>query len=149
MLEEGLVREVRDNGAIARVEVQVSAVCASCGNRGSCAADAEHGSRVVLDARNAAGASPGERVRIEMNPENVWLAAFLVFVLPVLFIMGGYALGCVGGVKSVWPYVGAAVGLVAWMALVLSAGRRLRRSRAFRPTVIQILERAPARDETR
>jgi positive regulator of sigma E activity len=149
MLEEGIVREVSEDGTSARVEVEVSAVCTSCANRGSCAAHAEEGTNVTLDARNSAGASPGERVRLEMNPENVWLAAFLVFVLPVLFIMGGYALGCVGGINSSWPYVGAAVGLVAWIALVLSVGRRLRRSRAFRPTVVQILERAPARDETR
>jgi positive regulator of sigma E activity len=148
MLEEGVVRELADGGESARVEVRVSARCPSCSNRASCAAEAfEQGAVIVLDARNSAGASPGERVRLEMNPENVWLSAFFVFVLPVLLAMAGYAAGCIGGVESAWPYVGAAVGLVVWAVLVLWVGRALGRRRSFRPTVVEILDRAVPRDE--
>ena len=149
MLEEGTVRQVTDDGTTARVEVRASGACARCGNRGPCGASAGGGGvPVLLDAKNLAGARPGQRVRIEMNPENVWLATFLVFALPVILIIVGYGAGALLGPDPVspWRYFGAALGLVAWILFMLSVGRAMTRRRAFRPTVVEMLESAPDED---
>ena len=149
MIEQGTVRELADAGRTARVEVRVSGRCSSCGNRPSCAGDdKEVGVLVTLDSHNPAGARPGDRVRIEMNPENVWISTLMVFALPVVGVMAGYLLGhLVGPIPGPGPYVGAAAGLVAWIILMLVVGRAVKRRRAFRPTVVQIVSRpTPSED---
>lgn len=82
--EEGVVLEVKDG--LARIRVGRHSDCISCG---ACAG----AQNVVVDAVNRLGAEPGQRVRFELQEEQVLTGAFVVFVLPLLAAGIGGILG--------------------------------------------------------
>ena len=59
-----------------------------CKHCGACVAAASDKQR-KLDALNEIGARAGERVIVELKPQHAVLAAFLIFVLPVVAALGG------------------------------------------------------------
>ena len=60
--------------------------CASC--KGGCVP-----SGTIVRARNKAGAMEGETVVVEMENKRVLKAAFVVYIIPIILLIVGYALG--------------------------------------------------------
>ena len=50
-------------------------------------------SELHTEARNLIGARPGQKVVIESKSSRIFGAAVLVYVMPLLFFLAGYALG--------------------------------------------------------
>ena len=73
--EQGTVLEVF--GGLAKIRVGRHAECVSCG---ACASSRH----VIVEAVNALGAQPGQRVVFAMQEQQVLTGAFVVFVLPLL-----------------------------------------------------------------
>lgn len=83
MREEGIVLQVLENNS-AQVECAGTEFCAKCG---LCF---KEGNKLSVNAINSIGAKVGERVEIEIAPSNVLLAAFLIFIMPVISLFAGY-----------------------------------------------------------
>ena len=97
---------------------RASACGGDCGHCGGCT----NAQTVLVRAYNPIGAKPGDRVVVESASCQVLGAAAAVYLLPVLFLLGGYALaGGPGGA------IGFALGLTpaVWMDRRRLKGGRL------------------------
>lgn len=85
---------------------RASACGGDCGHCGGCT----NAQTVLVRAYNPIGAKPGDRVVVESASCQVLGAAAAVYLLPVLFLLGGYALaggpgGAIGFVLGLTPAV--------------------------------------------
>jgi sigma-E factor negative regulatory protein RseC len=86
MREEGIVVAV--NGNIAKVAVESGEHCSHCN---LCAAGSE-GQRLI-EAENTASASPKDRVSIEVRPGQIVKTSLIIYVVPLLALIGGVIVG--------------------------------------------------------
>ncbi len=112
MTQEGVVTKVFENG-LAEVAVLRTTACGSnCGNCESCIYQTEIKSIV----RNGIKAQRGQHVVIESKTSLVFRAAALVYVMPLLFFVLGYAIAYVckasEGVCILTSFLGLAVGAI-------------------------------------
>ncbi len=85
MKETGRVTKIVKEG-IAKVEFKSSSACAKCG-RCSMGVSGE----AFIEAANKVGAHVGDRVEVEIS--SVVSSSFIVYILPVIFIVLGYFIG--------------------------------------------------------
>ena len=83
--EEGIIIEIAENN-IARVKVGRHNECKNCG---ACPGD----SSVVIDAKNPIGAKTGQRISFQMKETNMLMAAFVVYILPLIAVVIGVLVG--------------------------------------------------------
>lgn len=100
------------NAEMAEVAVTRGTACGgNCGSCESCMFQSE----LRTEARNLIGAKPGQKVVIESKSSRIFGAAMLVYVMPLLFFLAGYAIAA---------FLGAGEGiriLVSFAALLVSA----------------------------
>lgn len=111
MTQDAVVTKLLPNGMAEVVVIRGTACGGNCGSCESCRFQRE----LHTEARNLIQAQPGQKVTIESKSSRIFGAAVLVYVMPLLFFLGGYALaaafGAAEGVKI----------LVSFAALLLSA----------------------------
>lgn len=95
-------------------EVAVTRGTACGGNCGSCES-CMFQSELRVQARNLIHAKPGQQVTIESKSSRIFGAAILVYVMPLLFFLGGYTLAAVFGAME-----GIRI-LISFIALLASA----------------------------
>jgi sigma-E factor negative regulatory protein RseC len=83
--EEGIIIEILQ-GNMARVKVGRHGECKNCG---ACPGD----SALVIEAQNLIGAKAGQRINFEMKETNMLMAAFVVYIVPLIAIV----IGVIGG----------------------------------------------------
>ncbi|MCX7021804.1 MAG: SoxR reducing system RseC family protein [bacterium] len=135
MIETGRVLRRLDGG---RVEVEVTPG-EDCGECKICASLAGDGKNILV-ADNAAGADEGECVRIEIEPKRMVGLSALVFLLPVVAFVAGYALTAVfvGQGTAGQTALGVAGGAVL---LVLSFFPAIRIARNSKTPLVRVVER--------
>ena len=105
-------------------EVAVTRSTACRGNCGSCES-CMFQSELKTVARNLIEAKPGQRVVIESKSSRIFGAAILVYVMPLLFFLLGYALAALAGAgEGIRILVSFAALLVSAVVLVLSQRRK-------------------------
>ncbi len=86
---------MRECGEIVAVEgerAQVKVVRGDkCGDCRVCQAFGEGGG--IMEARNRIGAAVGDLVEVEVNPKVVVGHSFLLFIVPLVFLIAGYLVG--------------------------------------------------------
>ena len=111
MTQDAIVTKLLPN-SMAEVVVTRSTACGSnCGNCESCIFQSE----LKAVARNRINAKPGQRVVIESRTSKVFSAAILVYIMPMLLFVLGFAIATVLGASE-----GLAI-LVSFLALILAA----------------------------
>lgn len=95
-------------------EVAVTRGTACGGNCGSCES-CMFQSELRVEARNLIQAHPGQKVTISSKSSRIFGAAFLVYVMPLLFFLAGYAVAALSGANE-----GICI-FVSFASLVLSA----------------------------
>lgn len=135
MTNEGVVTKLLPN-SMAEVAVARSTACG--GNCGSCEACAFQNTLKTL-ATNGPGAVPGQRVVVETSSSVIFGAAMLVYIMPLLFFIAGYAAASVLGASE-----GICI-LVSFLALALSAvilvaTQRGKKKKDIRFDIIEICE---------
>lgn len=76
----------------AYVEVQKGSECKACSAKESCPDSAQEGYKIIK-AKNSINSNIGDKVLVECKPSISLISSFLIFVMPVLFAVGGYFLG--------------------------------------------------------
>lgn len=115
---------IRINGSRhATVRVMRESACGDCGKCKGCANPRE---MVYITAKNPIGAEPGDQVVITASTRQILSLAALVYLLPVVLLLSGWAL--LGPVAGVFGAVLAA-------AVVFLANRRLRRKGGARVVI--------------
>ena len=104
-------------------EVAVTRATACGGNCGSCES-CMFQSELHTEARNLIQARPGQRVTIESKSSRIFGAAMLVYIMPLLFFLAGYAIAAAFGAEEGIKILVSFASLLA-SALVLVLSQRL------------------------
>jgi sigma-E factor negative regulatory protein RseC len=133
-------RVVAVEGHLAKISVEaVSSECRSCATRSFC--HGPDGSRKTLTAVNQASACVGETVTFDVNAGRVVLAAFLIWIVPVLAMILGYALGTYLGKTAAMIM---AFGFLAASYLVLKfVNKAASGGTSFYPVITGVVEDGP------
>ncbi len=102
------VRKLNPDGTAQVMLIRQSACSGDCHKCSGCGAAQE---TLLLDARNPIGAKPGELVNIESESGPVLAAAAVLYMLPLVLFLVGYAVG------SLWQ-LGALVGCLSFAAAI-------------------------------
>lgn len=142
MLETGYVQETHND--MAKVKMRRTSACSSCGKCGLFASGSPD--EVLVLARNDQGALPGDWVRVEMDPHNVLLAAFIVYIVPLVFAGLGYPVGFLvsrGASLVVRPEVAGIVCSILFFfmsyVVIRLYDRRALAARRFMPIIKQVI----------
>lgn len=124
MTQEAVVTRVFPNN-MAEVAVTRTTACGgNCGNCESCIFQSE----LKAMAKNRVSARPGQKVLIESKSSKVFGAALLVYILPLVFFLAGFAIAyCLGAAEGVCVAV-SFLGLAAGAAVVV-ASQRLKKNK--------------------
>ena len=111
MTQDAIVLRILPN-SMAEVVVTRSTACGSnCGSCESCIFQPE----LKAIAKNHIGAKPGQRVVISSRTSKVFSAAFLVYIMPLILFILGFASATLLGAAE-----GIAI-LVSFICLIISA----------------------------
>jgi sigma-E factor negative regulatory protein RseC len=113
------VRQVHEDGTATVIHIRESACSGDCHKCSGCGAAKE---AIILEAKNAIGAKPGDLVKIESESGPVLKAAVVMYVIPMILFFAGYALG-----HWLWDLGGliGSLGFVASIGLVVVYDRRV------------------------
>ncbi len=91
MREQGVVTRVIPPDVV-EVSLQASEACGRCG---ACHPDSE--GRVGIEAVAVSGVKTGDAVEIEISTGGVVTTSFVVYLLPIVFLIAGYIFGSAAG----------------------------------------------------
>lgn len=139
--EEGIVTKVYSSTAW--VKCTKSAACESCSAKGFCATGSDDD--VEVEAINAVGAKVDDRVTISFEASSLLKVSFLVYMVPVLFLILGVVIG--DKIAPIFNYdqtiFSVFVGflfLFAAFFFVKAKGKELSKKDAYQPKIIRILK---------
>jgi len=130
----GRVKRIKDG--YAEVEVKRSTACETCSASHACLAAKRE---AVIRARNDAGASEGDRVKLETPGGSVLLYAFCVFVFPIITAAAAFLIARSFASEKA-ALVSAAAGFAAAFGVVFLTVERRAKKRGGVVVVTEILE---------
>jgi len=140
MREQGVVTRVVQPDAV-EVSLKASEACGRCG---ACHPGTEGG--VCIEAVAVSGVKTGDAVEIEISTGGVVATSFVVYLLPVVFLILGYMFGsALAGFFTIWisGETGGIAGAIFFFAVSFGVvrwyDRHVRRRGTLRARVIRIL----------
>jgi sigma-E factor negative regulatory protein RseC len=142
--EEGVV--VRVEGADTRVKTIRGDACKSCSSNAACHTMGG-GREMEVSALNPIGARVGDRVVLKMDTLPFLKGTFLVYMFPILLLVGGAALGewisLSSNLQSPLPSVLFAFGgLACGLLFMKRIANRLAQKPDYRPRIVRVIGRA-------
>jgi sigma-E factor negative regulatory protein RseC len=143
--EEGIITRV-ENGR-AWVLVSKSSMCEGCRSRSACNSLGHESEDRECEALNNAGARVGDMVSISIASGFLLKIAFIFYVIPVLFLIGGAITGArIAPSLGFDPQAASLVsGLTAFLvsfSVIITAGMKLNSKRVRLPRVDRVIRRA-------
>ncbi|MDL1967638.1 MAG: SoxR reducing system RseC family protein [Deltaproteobacteria bacterium] len=142
---EGIITKVYSSTAW--VKCTKSAACESCSAKGFCDTMGGSGSNndVEVEAINAVGAKVDDRVAISFETSSLLKVSFLVYMVPVLFLILGVVIGDKIAVifnydQSIFSMLVGFLFLFAAFFFVKAKGKDLSKQDAYQPKIIRILK---------
>ena len=133
--------EEQIGGGLVRIAVRRETACGhDCENCGGCGVSG--GQVLRVEARDTVGCAVGDKVLVESDTGQVLSAAALVYLLPLVAMIAGYAVGVAIG-PLVWQIVLTPLGFALGL---LPAVRMDRRAKQARQTAFRILEKLSCTD---
>ncbi len=142
---EGIVTKVYSSTAW--VKCTKCAACESCSAKGFC--DTGGGTSnddVEIEAINAAKAKVNDKVVINFETSSLLKATFLVYMIPVLFLIIGVVIGeklapILNYDQTILSIIVGFLFLFTSFFFVKTKGNELSRKDAYKPTIIKLLDR--------
>jgi sigma-E factor negative regulatory protein RseC len=141
--EKGVV--IKTDSITAWIKTTKTHACKACAARASCNAMGG-GKEMEVEAINHAGAKVGEKVVISFETSPLLKATFMLYVLPILFLMAGAFIG-----NKIAPFfnfdasvLSVITGFLFFGLIVIfvkSKGNKLAKKDEYRPKVIKILNK--------
>lgn len=142
MKEEGVV--VETHGEFARVEAKRGKSCEGCAAKGACRPGGDDS--MIIEALNPIHARTGDRVSFELAPGALLKSTFLLYMMPVIFLVAGAVIG--EGAARIYPHwgnketlsilSGGVFFLISVLALAL-LNKRLSKNVKLKPVIKDIL----------
>ncbi|MBQ6240171.1 MAG: SoxR reducing system RseC family protein [Firmicutes bacterium] len=137
MAEFGIVTQLQ--GEFANVEIERSEACQHC----NACLPSLTGQKMVLYARNAANAKPGDKVTISLTQNGFLSAISLLYVIPaavfLVLLLVSYLLNL-----SEWLCLGIAIAGVAVAYVLLHKYEKKLNKERYTPVIDKILEEQPS-----
>jgi len=140
--EKGIVTKI--DSTTAWVKTKKTHACEACAARSSCNVMGG-GKEMEVEAINYAGAKVGEKVVISFETSPLLKATFMLYVLPVLFLMAGAFIG--NKMAPFFNFDASALSVITGflffgliVIFVKSKGNKLAKKDEYRPKVIKILK---------
>ena len=139
--EEGIVTRI-ESGTMAWVKTSKSSACKACSASSSCTA---MGNEMKVQALNIAGAQEGDRIMLSFGNASLLKATFLLYVFPILCLIGGAFVGQELATNYRWneSATAAAVGFLCFLGAVFFVKIRANQmadSDNYRPKIVRILK---------
>lgn len=135
MTQEAVVTKLLPGG-MAEVAVKRTTACGgNCGSCESCVFQNE----LKTPALNKIQARPGQKVLIESQTSRIFKAAFLVYVLPLLFFLLGYLLSAAFSLGETAGIIFSFAGLIIGAVIVVLSQRRIREKDRITFEIIEFL----------
>lgn len=135
MTQEAIVTKLLPDGM---AEVAVTRTTACGGNCGSCESCIFQ-SELKTNAQNLIGARPGQKVLIESRSSRIYGAALLVYIMPLLLMLLGFAAATVLGLSEGGGITLSFIGLLIGAVLVVLSQRRKSRRDAITFSIIALI----------
>lgn len=144
MKETGRVIENNNKTAVVRVLRQ--STCSKCDKNCSLAGQDHEKEEMDIEVDNPVGAEAGNVVKLEMGSKSLVLASLIVYILPLLFLIGGYFIGFLIASKITYfsREIISIFSSIFFLALSFGVIRlldnRLKSIESFHPRIIEIVE---------
>ena len=122
MTQTGIVKKILDKG-MADVAVERVTACSHCSGCGECI----YGKEIHVEAENKIFAQPGERVVLESKTTTILGVTLLVYMLPVVMLFVGYAIGAALHLDQQQCIIASALGIAAGAAASTALGKRYKK----------------------
>ncbi len=133
-------------GDRAMVKVRRHLSCGSCGRCGGFFGDPEKNLDEEVEVINSIGARAGDLVRMESNYSEMLLAAFLLYITPLLGLLAGLFAGRswaisrgLAGSPDIWGLVSGLVLMAAVFVFLRRQERRLDRGSRFKAKITAVV----------
>lgn len=131
------------SGDLAMVETERTSSCGGCGAKVFCKPGS--GNSTIVETLNPIHAEPGERVRFEITGRVLLQSSFILYILPVLFLVMGAGVG--KKFASIFPAYGqdACSALTGVLFLVLGIlilnriGKYWSRKAELKPVITEVV----------
>jgi sigma-E factor negative regulatory protein RseC len=140
---EGIVIKV--NSSTAWVKCTKSAACESCKAKDFCDTMGGSDDDVEVEAINAAKAKVDDRVTISFKTSSLLKVSFLVYMVPVLFLILGVVIG--DKIAAIFNYDQSIFSVLAGLLFLLAAfffvktkGSKMSKKDEYKPKIIRILK---------
>ena len=135
MTQEAVVTKLLPSG-MAEVAVNRTSACGgNCGSCESCVFQNE----MKTPALNRIGAKPGQKVLIESQSSKIFKAAFLVYVLPLLFFLAAYLLAAAFDLSEALRILASFAGLIVGGVVLVLSQKKIRDKDRITFTIIDYL----------
>lgn len=124
MTQDAVVTQIFPNNMAEVAVVRGTACGSNCGNCESCLYQNE----LKTMAKNCINAKPGQKVIIQSKSSRVFSAAMLVYVMPLVFFLVGYAVAYALGAGE-GLCVGVSFGGLVIGGIVLVVSQRMRKNK--------------------
>ena len=127
------------------VKCTKSAACESCSAKSFCDTAGGSDDDVEVEAINVAGAKVDDRVTISFETSSLLKVSFLVYMIPVLFLILGVVIGdkiaaILNYDQSIFSVLAGFLFLFAAFFFVKTKGKELSMKEAYQPKIIKILK---------
>jgi len=103
----------------------------ACGNCASCGANCAFKHSLVIKARNKIAAKVGDSVLISTKSSKIFLAAFVVYIVPFILFFAAYALTAAAGLSEKASILISAAALLAGIATARVYNHHVRKKRGM------------------
>lgn len=138
-IRTGIVRKLDGNMAV--VETKYNAACEGCETKNSCKENENAFGEVK--AINTIQAQVGDRVTVSIDSSSFLKVSFLVYIVPVLGLLGGALLG--SAISRLIPIsenlggpMGGLTGFIASFLWVRHKGNKLAQQQNFTPAIVSV-----------
>jgi len=127
-------RVIRTEGGFAYIEMEISASCRSCSNKGVCMAGDKP---CEVKIEDSIGLKPGDLVEIDLPPQTKLSAGFLLFIFPLISLTVFYYIAYrIFGTEEA-GMLGALTGLVIGTIQLMVFNRIAAKNRYFVPRSVK------------
>lgn len=132
-------RVIKIEPGFAYLLMDISSSCRGCANQSVCCSGGGEAQPVKI--RNDYGLLEGDLVELEFSASAKLVLAFLMFMVPVLSVIAGYAIGYIAFKTETAGIIGAAIGIADALIFLIVWGRIKRKQDNLRPEQLNILSR--------
>jgi len=143
---EELARVIENRGDNVLVRVIRNSACSKCDKDCGMSDTSHESDEIDVEIANSMGAEKGNFVKIEMGEKSIVLASLIIYLFPLIALIGGYFLG--NSIISLLGYttteVSGIISSISFFALAFILIRmfnfKLQMMKIFQPEIVEVLK---------